>query len=681
MTDPTPRTLALDGLRGIAVIAVVIEHAWPHLLPGGFAGVDMFFVLSGYLITGLLVRELSVSGRIDLISFYARRVRRIVPASLACVVGIWVGYTLLLGPSVPDTLPPQALSATFSVSNFYFARSGTGYFDADPSSSPYLHFWSLAVEEQFYLVWPTALLVVAVMASRLSASPTARCWIPVAVLVAAGLVSLALALWTNPTYAFYLLPQRGWELIVGGLLAWTQGHGLIRLAPTFARWRAVGVVAGVVLIVFVLLTAPSLGRWPGPGTVLVVVGTALLVAGGDGMPGARALRTPPLRFMGRISYSLYLWHWPLIAAAGLMVLPTSPATDFAKVIAVVVAIGLATASTLWMEEPIRVSRQAMLRGRKAIGVAVAAMCLVGLSIATLTVPLARVVPGVEPLGTALVGARDDRERIITDACRTGKTTSARLSDCLYGTASRPDGSPTHGDTGDARVAVLFGDSHASHWFPAVNAWAKERGLVLVPLLRAACSPVDAPIALSASVTAGCQKWRAAALDRIRELKPVVTFTSTSSASILMVDGVRLYPRGDPERWIAPAVSTFRRLAEIGPTVFLGDVPRPDFSIPDCLGVHRLDPATCARDLDLVHPRALVAAEAEAARAGGVWFLDPGPSLCPDRRCTWIVDGRVGWVDEHHLSSAAVMALLPMLEPLFDTWTSPMPAGGPPTAGR
>ena len=369
MTDPTRRTLALDGLRGIAVVAVVIEHAWPSLLPGGFAGVDMFFVLSGYLITGLLVRELSVSGRINLTSFYARRVRRIVPASLACVVGIWVGYTLLLGPSVPDTLRPQALSATFSVSNFYFARTATGYFDADPSSSPYLHFWSLAVEEQFYLVWPTALLIVVVVTSRLTTSPMARRWIPVAVLAAAGLVSLALALWTNPTYAFYLLPQRGWELIVGGLLAWSQGHGLVRLAPTFAPWRIVGAVAGVILVTFVLLTAPSLGRWPGPGTVLVVIGTALLVAGGDGMPGARVLRTPPLRFMGRISYSLYLWHWPMIAFAGLIVLPTSPATDLAIAIAVVVAIGLATASTLWMEEPIRVSQLTMLRGRKAIGVA------------------------------------------------------------------------------------------------------------------------------------------------------------------------------------------------------------------------------------------------------------------------------------------------------------------------
>jgi hypothetical protein len=109
------------------------------------------------------------------------------------------------------------------------------------------------------------------------------------------------------------------------------------------------------------------------------------------------------------------------------------------------------------------------------------------------------------------------------------------------------------------------------------------------------------------------------------------------------------------------------------------VPRPDFSIPDCLGVHRLDPAACARDLSVVHPPALVAAEAEAARVGGVRFVDPGPSLCPDHRCTWLVDGRVGWVDDHHLSSAGVMALLPMLEPLFDTWTHPGPAGDPPSA--
>ena len=400
--------------------------------------------------------ELSVSGGINLSSFYARRVRRIIPACLVCVAGIWVGYTLLLGPSVPDALRPQALSATFSVSNFYFARTATGYFDADLAPRPTCTSGRWPSRSSSIVVWPTALLVVAVVTSRLTTSPMARRWIPVAVLAAAGLVSLALALWTNPTNAFYLLPQRGWELVVGGLLAWCQWHGLVRLAPEFAPWRAVGVVAGVILIAFVLLTAPSLGRWPGPGTVLVVVGTVLLVAGGDSMPGARMLRTSPLRFMGRIWYSLYLWHWPLIAAAGLIVLPTSPATDMSKAIAVVVAIGLATASTLWMGEPIRVSHLAILRGRKAIGVAFAAMCLVGLSIATLTFPLSRLVPGAEPLGTALVGARDDRERIISDACRTGKTISVRLSDCLYGTASLPDGSPTHGDSADARVAVLFG---------------------------------------------------------------------------------------------------------------------------------------------------------------------------------------------------------------------------------
>jgi peptidoglycan/LPS O-acetylase OafA/YrhL len=664
----TGRTVTLDGLRGIAVIAVVIEHAWPELLPGGFAGVDVFFVLSGYLITRILVAELAAKGTIGLWAFYARRVRRILPASLVAIVGTCLLYLAVLGPALPHAMRDEALASTFSVSNFLFAGRSVDYFAADPASSPYLHFWSLAVEEQFYLVWPSLLLALAIVARHLPVRVGP--WVPIVAIAVLGVGSLLLALTAPQTTAFFLLPARGWELATGGLFAWLQHRGVMRLPARMRVHRWAGVAAGYGLLAVTFAAAPELGRWPGPATVLPVVGSALLVAGGDGMPGARLLMARPLQFFGRISYALYLWHWPLLAAAVLLALPAEGPTLAVTLVAVLLAILVATASTIIVEEPIRASRIPMLAGRRAVVTGLAGMLVVGLVGVVLTTPVPAAMARADTFSAALGAARGDRERIIRDGCVTGMR-RADLKDCVYGSAARQNGGPTHSELPDGPVVVLFGDSHAMHWFPAIDAWAKGQKLALVPLVRSGCPPVDAPMAGGTEhMRSTCARWRKAALDRIAALHPLLVIASGSTAVPILVDGEIPAPRreGASSAWVGPVGEMLIELRDRSQaTVFLGDVPRAGFSVPDCLAVHRWAPEVCALPADAASPPALGAAEAAAADLAGVPFIDPTAWLCPDGRCTWMAGDRVGWVDEHHITSSGAMLALPSLAPLLDLY--------------
>jgi len=661
MLPPSQRTRTLDGLRGVAVLAVVIQHAWPSLLPGGFAGVDVFFVLSGYLITRILVEELVRTGRLDLVGFYARRVRRILPAALITVLGTCALYAVLLGPALPDGIVNEALAAALSASNLLFASRATDYFAANPSASPFLHFWSLGVEEQFYLVWPALLLALAVAARR---SPGGRrgSFTPGAI-AAIAMASLVLLVVSNQAYAFFLLPQRAWELLVGGLLAWFHVHGTAGLPTLQPSYRAAAVAVGALALAVVFAAAPSLGPWPGAGTVLAVGGASILVAGGDDMPGARALAAAPLRFFGRISYALYLWHWPLLAAAALLALPQpSPSPGFTALV-VALAIVIATASTILVEERIRTSRAPWLSRRRAIASGVAAAAIVGIVAWTLTPAAARVLNAKTVMDSALATVRADRERLGADDCYP-LLGDPRVRECVYGAAANADGSPARAVPAGMPVVVLFGDSHAEMWFPLIDAWAREAGLALFPLTKPSCAALDAPTWFDAEA---CSAWRQSALARLGDLRPALTIVTSSTAVNLNLGGRLVRPRlTDPGAWIAPAAGMLQKLKErSGQVLSLGDVPRPGFSVPDCLAAHRWSPSDCALSLPEALPPAVLDAERTAAAIAAVPFVDPGSWLCPQQLCAWMVGDRIGWADDHHLTASGAMAMRPQLVPILD----------------
>jgi peptidoglycan/LPS O-acetylase OafA/YrhL len=319
----------LEGLRGIAVALVVLFHARLLGAVGGFIGVDAFYVLSGFLITGLLLRELATNGRLDLVAFYGRRARRILPAATVAIVVILIAAAFIVAPLDLPAVAADATASGLFVGNVLFAFRATDYFAAS-TPSPFLHYWSLGVEEQFYLVWPL-LLLFAFRARRLSLVVLAVCVLSFA-------LSIVLTGVQAP-WAFYGLPTRAWQLALGALLA-LHGPALARIpsAPI-----AIGGWLGIALVgVAAAVLDPTTG-YPGFAALLPTTAVALVILGGGrrGGPG-RLLAVAPLRLLGRISFSLYLYHWPGLVLGSVVLGELSPDLRWS-----LVGLSIAAAATSW----------------------------------------------------------------------------------------------------------------------------------------------------------------------------------------------------------------------------------------------------------------------------------------------------------------------------------------------
>jgi peptidoglycan/LPS O-acetylase OafA/YrhL len=346
----------IEGLRGISIIFVLLFHAKIAGFTGGFVGVDVFFVISGFLITGLLLREVESSGRVSIPQFYARRLRRLLPAAaLVLVATLVVSYLLLPRLLIPGIAIDTAAAALY-VSNINFAYHATDYFAATTLPSPVLHFWSLSVEEQYYMFWPAIVLLVTRRARR------PRINVRITLLVI-GISSFAFALWllkTNAPWAFFSLPTRAWELALGGLLAVSK-TSLEKLPKLVARTLGAIGVAGVIISGLVMKeTAP----FPGIPALLPTMSAALVIIAGmqtiRSIP-TRILNTPPLRFFGRISYSLYLWHWPVLVIPAALTI--TPLTLRQRILLALGSILLATITQRFIEDPLRKGRAIGIKPR------------------------------------------------------------------------------------------------------------------------------------------------------------------------------------------------------------------------------------------------------------------------------------------------------------------------------
>ena len=342
----------IDGLRAVSILAVVLYHAFPRIVGSGYIGVDIFFVISGYLIGGLISAELA-AGTFSFARFYTRRVRRLFPALILVVAFVlFVGWHMMFAEEF-RLLGRHAFAASLFVANFP-PMGEIGYFDREGHSKPLLHLWSLGIEEQFYLVWP--ILAVLTRCSR-------RTFLFVT--LAIGVVSLALNVTSSaPGLAFYQPWTRFWELAVGVLVA----HLPLRLS---LRWREACCCAGLALILAVA-TAAQLKGFPGWWTTLPVAGAALVIASGpDTVLGRRVLASPPMVFVGKISYPLYLWHWPLLAFTWIACGSFPPA--WLIDIVVVASFALAWLTYEFVEKPARFG----LPARRVVGICVPAMAVLG----------------------------------------------------------------------------------------------------------------------------------------------------------------------------------------------------------------------------------------------------------------------------------------------------------------
>ncbi|MFI5491044.1 acyltransferase family protein [Actinoplanes sp. NPDC051859] len=646
----------IEGLRAVAVLLVVAYHCGLPVVTGGYVGVDVFFVISGFLITGLLLREARDKGTVSIPRFYARRALRLLPASATVVVATLVAAALWLPPLRLGAILSDALHTTIYAMNYRLATVGTDYLQADAEPSPLQHFWSLAVEEQFYLVWPL-LIILFVRRRGLGV---------VLGLLTAG--SLAIAVWQtqeNAGWAYFGAHTRAWELGVGALLAVT--------ALRLPRWC---VPAGLVAVAASAAVYTAQTPFPGYAALLPVLGTAAVIAGGTGR-SAGLLGHPVLQTIGRLSYSWYLWHWPT-----LMIAPHALGRKLAVWENVLVALGalvLAALTYALVENPVR--NLAALRNRPwrglgvglAISVLSAALCVAVVftahQLAGVTNFQAKVLnpatfqpeglpaeiaaatraPGVPAnLTPTLAKATKDKPRYYREDCSGAFDDPEVKKPCAYG------------DLTSKTTVVLYGDSHAGHWFPALEAAAHQRHWKLVVVAKSACTAADGMIFLPQLKRefTECVQWRKDAWRYIRSLRPAKVLMSSTYPTLKLL-GVT----GNLDvEYVAAWQRSLRAVSTPGAEVyFMNDTPWLKASTPECLSEHMDDPMACGRERRsaIAEParRKLVA---DAMRAGGATVIDPTPWFCTATDCPPIVGNTLVYRDQHHVTTAYSRLLAPQL---------------------
>ncbi len=628
----------IEGLRGIAVLLVVGCHCGVSALAGGFVGVDVFFVLSGYLITGLLVAEVRTTSRLDLPSFYARRARRLLPASALVLVVTVVAATVALAPQELAFAGRAARAAALYVSNVFFDLNAADYFAADVQSNPLLHTWSLGVEEQFYLLWP------ALIAIGFRLDKSLRLLAPI--LVSVSIVSLVVAVRTTataPTFAFYELPARAWEFGAGGAFALLP-TGTHRVRAVY--WQACGGL-GMLAILAAATLIPAGAGFPGWIALVPVAGTLAVLVAGARLPqrGVGALLAlAPLQYLGARSYSWYLWHWPFVVFCA-AVFPG--ASVGAKIIASGGALAAAALTFRTVERPVR--KNAFLAARPRGSLALAAAVTLGcVGVALFGVRYAGTLSDSTVLRPIVAATTDIADMPRQDCVTQG--VSPQLKRCDFGAPASSFG------------IALFGDSHAVQWFNPVRTVATAKGWRLTTFLKSDCAASDNVELPPRSGSAACGAWRAEAIEHIKALRPAVVLMASFNSKIS-----RGAPRGRAAALESLRQATRRTLEQFVAAglrvVVVRDTPLPPHDIPTCLArgaLHAwLGAVTCDFERSAALDPGAAAAEDEAA-AGlpGVEFLDLNSEICPTPACPAARQGIPIYRDDNHLTGTFAGSLAP-----------------------
>ena len=668
----------LEGARGVAVILVVLFHAGVAQIPGGYVGVDVFYVLSGFFITGLLYKEILTHGTISFANFYSRRFRRLIPvATLILFITGLLGW-FILSPLLLPGLGWDTLAATWQLSNVRFTAQATDYLSAETSPSPLLHFWSLAVEEQFYLFWPLLLLLVTRRSKKNSDNDLpSKGWvfgrIATAFIILIGL-SFALSVWLTPLnepFAFYMLPTRAWELGIGGLLA-IAIVGISKI-PTFIR--ALLGWAGIAGIIYASLEYNAETSFPGYAAALPVLATAALIASVSATGGPKhLLATKPMRALGRWSYSLYLWHWPILVLAGAAI------TSFTGVeVPVWLNLTLMVGATLlaaitykYVENPIRVNPQLVKSNVKTftlimwcilVGTAIALALIarpisfVGPGIggkSILVVPkstsaiVAAVEAGLEPhavpnnLVPNLSKVLTDKPAVYDDGCHL-EYDGSDLLPCIYG------------DKNGSKTVWIVGDSHAAQWFPVIEKIAITNNWKLVSHTKSACPLVDENIPHplnEATVYSACKDFNDKVLKQLETAKPDLIIASSTVP--LIIDRLDSYTN---------------RLNELkglsSNLLVLGDTPHHKEDIPVCVAAHVGDVTACATEIKFAEWDGQSKAVDAAMKKANFNYERVLPWLCTTQACPAIADNVLLSRDRSHITTQASLWLQAYMQPVVE----------------
>jgi peptidoglycan/LPS O-acetylase OafA/YrhL len=615
----------IEGLRAIAVVEVLLFHFGVGALRGGFVGVDVFFVISGYLLTSITLAEVD-AGRFSFAAFFERRLRRIYPVLLVvCLVVAAVGLFVILPNDLRD-FGNGAMAAAIFVSNIVFWRIATDYFDAaNIDVQPLLHTWSLAVEAQFYVLLPLFCLAMRGRGAAWRRGLTASIW----------LVSFGVGLWQvrySPAAGFFLLPGRAWELLTGSLVA----LGALP-AMRSARINSALSACGLTMIVAAGFVFSRRTPFPGASALVPVLGAALVIhGGGAGTLAARFLSLAPLRFLGRISYSLYLWHWPLVCLLHYRWgEPSSPGEPLALLAA---SLALATLSWFVIEQPflkkaVLAQRPHLLAGAAA---GLAAVGAVGLTAVLAGEGKVTLVALPAPV-VALANGQYDR---VDGECWPADV-EARQWPCRFGSPLREPS------------VLLWGDSYARMWLVGLDDLARRHDTAGLAALFIQCPPV---LGVADTGRARCPAFDEA-VDRALVDRPGLR---TVVLAAQWVDNP----------WLAEGLERLiARLATAGKTIFLvRNPPQPGYNVPRVLALAALrgdpPPPPLAQDEQVARHKAVDEIFEALRRKYAFTIVDPTTALCAEGVCPVVADGRSLYFDPDHVSGFAARRAAGIFEPVF-----------------
>ena len=609
----TSKIPQIQGLRALAALLVTLFHAkW---VSGGFIGVDIFYVISGFLITGLLLREIERTGTINFKDFYARRFKRLLPTSFFVLAITAVISWALIPATMRSSLGRDVIAASLYVSNYLFAWWQADYQNLDATPSPVIHYWSLAVEEQFYFIWPMLILIFFTLAKALK-NRIFLTYFVAAITLTSFIFSIYLTE-TSPIWAFYSLPTRAWELGLGALLV---------LIPPIKTKKFVGLFGFTLLIISAFVFNEGTA-FPGINAALPVLGTVLLLATINSWPPVLndVANSRLFQWLGEISYPLYLWHWPLL------VLPSTylarPLEVYERVLAIIATILLADLTHRFIEEPFRSRKIASVIVYKKSAYVTVISVFMGVLIMFSNSDRIDV-SGVN--GSVSLAQIKARPLVYDDGCHANysQTQSAK---CEYGNLD------------SKKIMVLYGDSHAAQWFPALLEIANRSGYKLISLTKSACPAVDTKRNDQGGFKMSrCAQWRENTTKRIREIQPDVLIMSSFQ---YFAQPPQFKDRNawwdDGQRRLLQAVKTASPQL-----IYVTDTPHPTRDIPACLTNNSISKCNTSE-------------RSQNLSIQGFKVIDPNPWLCSNV-CPAVKDGVVAYRDASHISVDMSIALIPRL---------------------
>lgn len=630
----------IQGLRAVAVLLVLIYHVWPSVLPGGYIGVDVFFVISGYLIVGSLVKELEREGRVGLLDFYRRRAKRLMPAALTVLSVVLVATVFFLPQARWEDTFLQVVSSALYVQNWYLSWASVDYLAAENAPSPVLHYWSLSIEEQFYILWPLAMVIVGWSLGRLKLPVRTIVGSLLSVVFLSSLASSITTTINSPPEAYFFSHTRFWEIALGGLIAtWLPNVTLTD------RVRALLFALGLGLVLVASFTYGDVA-FPGWAALLPVIGTGLILIAGPFNVGRFAgLDTPVLRYVGDISYSLYLWHWPIIV---FYMAWKGDIGILSGLGIIVVAFAVSHLSYRNVEERFRYRNTTISMGPLTSGLAGAALVagcslLLSFGVMSSASPVsgsqtntndypgpaallegAAVPENIPPIPAAAYLSRDKSE-VYESGCHQNLE-SSEVSSCVLGEESA-----------DFEVAVV-GSSHSVNWLPAIDLLGQRNGWRVVSLTKSACG-------FHQLGSRSCQQWHENLKSYLIANPPDLVIVGES------VD------KGEHQEHLERVSSRLEFIARMGvPILGISPTPKIEKSPGDCLP---------DRVADCESPRNEAlrenAFEVAQRRLSNVDVIDMSDGICGEETCGVVVGNLVTLRDRHHLTATYSRALAPYLE--------------------